>query len=672
MASDEFGKSVEFPQVSEFAEAGESYIDSPEFAAVPDEFAYPGTTNTSDNRKRGNMAALYYAAIASILMMVMNVTNGFLVPYTDPGPDGGQTQPTDAVVVPGGVEYKDVPGDETDPAIVITMAKTDGKTLYYTYVCALGQRMTPVSIHAAAYDEAGHEANPENDPDIWTSSRNEFEYTMDVSGLSGDLTLVLTGTFDKDGKEAQIVKVASVDDMALMPKTESYLQNVTRSGEVANIDYSAFFIFNENDPRMADYDLEATYFGLSWFDANKERLGGGTFVWDSGTVPEKDMIASAPGYIFNYSGYAHTDYAPDEAQYFAVDLRIVDNSTGKTYWIYGTPEIIPNAGSDIDMTEVFSEHSDWYNEKTGDYLHFGNTQGFRTHMIDSSVLFYRFVWSGGDGEGLSYTETYHQLDAVTTQQRNLMITGTKEDGYVLTELGAADPDDCYKPVYTVDYEGYAYMCHICDMDTCTTLADLNSFETMFEVQGAKFEISSVTFMEPEGHNKMIFYGDAGASWWPYDASFTYGTMFEDNPVDVNIVMTLDDEVRTSANSTVSGTVSAYIEYYGEGPMLVIRGFGPITHDTIFEWLGDVNKPSLVTSRTVGIWLEGTGEYHSRQLDPTEDPQAAAEALADSKFPGWTKIELDLKDTFLEYPDPNSQTQNPDVNNYHEEYVYKVS
>ena len=75
--ADEFGKSVEFPQVSEFAGASENYIDSPEFPACPDEFAFPGTTDTSDKRSRGKMGLLYYAAVASALFMVVNVTNGF-------------------------------------------------------------------------------------------------------------------------------------------------------------------------------------------------------------------------------------------------------------------------------------------------------------------------------------------------------------------------------------------------------------------------------------------------------------------------------------------------------------------------------------------------------------------------------------------------------------------
>ncbi len=667
--ADEFGKSVEFTKVNEFAEVKESYINSPEFPARPDEFAYPGTTGTSDKRSRGNMALLYYATVAAAILMVVNVTNGFRVPYADYGETPDNTpQQTENVIVPG--EYKDIDGEEGDPFIRILMAKTDGSTLYYSYVCALGQYMKPVSVHAAVYDADGREANPADDPDVWTGSRDVFEYMMDVSALQGDMTLVLTGTFEKDGEERQIVKTCKVDDINMFPGTESYLTLSDPSGSAANIDYTAFFLINENDPHMREYDLEVSSFYLEWYDADKQYIGGGVSVWDD-DVPEMSMIASAPGYSFAYRGPAHTDYAPDGTSYFAVGMRLTDRSTGKMYVVEGTPEAMPGASTGADMTEVLAAHHDWYNAKTGDYLHFGSSQGFRAHMIDSSVLFYRFAWSGGAGEPFTITETYHQVDMFTTEEHMFILSGSEDDGYVLTDAESSDTENCYKPVPSVDYEGYAYMCHICDLDTCSTLADLNMFMTMFEVQNAKFEISEVAF-EIGNHGKMIFYGDAGASWWPYDTQFTYSTASSDNPLDIMLSLNVADKVQTSKNSTFTGNISAYIEYYGDGPMLVINEFGPVTHNTMFEWLGDPGKPSVVTARTVGVYDAGTGQYFSTDIGPDEDAQQAAEALAKSKLKGWTVIELELHNTFLEFPNPDSSTQLPEVNNYHEEFVFKVS
>ena len=667
--ADEFGKSVEFPQVSEFAGASENYIDSPEFPACPDEFAFPGTTDTSDKRSRGKMGLLYYAAVASALFMVVNVTNGFNNPYidnvnnTDPVP-----QQTENIVVPGDVH--DIDGEEGDPFINITMAKTDGTTLYYSYICALGKNMQPVSVHAAAFDANGREANPADDPDVWTGSRNLFEYTMDVSALQGDLTLVLTGTFERDGEQHQIVKTCKVDDMNIMPETTSYLISADPSGDVTSIVYSAYFIINENDPHMREYDLEVTRFYLEWFDNDKQYIGGGISVWED-RVPEMSMIASAPGYLFDYDGFAHTDNAPDNAGYFSVNMILTDKSTGKQYDFKGEPELLASAEPDVDLTDLFAQHPDWKNEKTGDYYHFGTTQGFRVHNIGGSILFYRFTWSHDSGRVINITESYHQSDASYYTPYECLISGSEDSGYTIANKDSSDADDFYAPVGSVDYEGYAYMTGICDLDTCATLQELNMFMTMFEVQNAKFEISEVGFVSAD-HGKLVFYGDAGASWWPYDAGFTYRTNDPNNSLDSMLQFELDGKINTSASSTTSGTIMAYIEYYGEGPMLVVNDFGPITHKTMLNWLGDVNKPNKVTARTIMV-MDKDGYGSSMNIGPDDDPMEAAKSFASSAIKGkWTNIELIDQDKYLEFPNPNSSTQDPEVNNYHEEYFFRAT
>lgn len=663
MKQDEFGTCKEFAEVSEFIEAKERFISSPEFVAAPDEFAYPGTTGTSDNREKRSKknTMLYIAAVASLILSVVAATDGFMEDNIfNPIPD-----PLNPIVSPTD-NPSDVEGEPGDPAFKILYAKTDGTTLYYSYVTALGERMLPVSVYSTAIDSDGNTASPANDPDVWEGSRSAFEYTIDVSGLKGDLKLQLRGVFDKDGTEKEIIKTIDVDDIAMMPETWAMLNSEDTTAE---IHYDGFLIFNEEDPRIREYDFEVVSFNLEWYDSENNNIGGSAYVWDENSLPEISQLASAPGYTFSYYGPAHTDYAPDEARAFSVKLVVEDRSTGKWYEITPPdPIAINNNGPDIDLASVFELYPDWYDSSTGDYLHFGASKGYRAHMIDSSVLFYRFNYTYEGGSSITVTENYHKLD--TYYVNTFDVTIHESNGqYTIVYQAPNEPEMVFTPADSVGYEGYSYMSEICDLGTIDTLKTLNSFDTMFEDSNAKFAVSEISFMS-NNHGKLIFYGkDYNKSWWPYDAGFTYSTR-SDSDLSVDIVLDVE-KFNTSATSSLSGQFTCYVEYYGEQPMVVIQPFGPITQSSALKWLGDTSMPSQVTAKTIYVFKNGKGDMVNIGVDA--DPMEEARKLANKLFgSSWTNITQSNYEKYIEYRNPNSKTQNANVNNYHEEYYFEVT
>ena len=56
-----------------------------------------------------------------------------------------------------------------------------------------------------------------------------------------------------------------------------------------------------------------------------------------------------------------------------------------------------------------------------------------------------------------------------------------------------------------------------------------------------------------------------------------------------------------------------------------------------------------------------------------DPLEEARKLATKRFGNsWTNITQTDYEKFIEYRNPNSQTQNPNANNYHEEFFFEVT
>ena len=72
-------------------------------------------------------------------------------------------------------------------------------------------------------------------------------------------------------------------------------------------------------------------------------------------------------------------------------------------------------------------------------------------------------------------------------------------------------------------------------------------------------------------------------------------------------------------------------------------------------------------------MDKDGYGSSTNIGPDEDPMEAAKSFASSAIKGkWTNIELIDQDKYLEFPNPNSSTQDPEVNNYHEEYFFRAT
>ena len=526
MALDEFGKSVEFPQVSEFAEPSETFISSPEFPPLPDEFAYPGTVGTSsDSHKNKTLlkgGLLYYAAAAAVIMAVVTSTNGFTDMSPEPAPD-------EQIVAPGGA----VTPDGNDP-------QGGGDTEY--------------------------------EPDI----------TADL--------------------------VYSVP-----------------SGAWTDITYDMFFLMKADDPHMMDYDLEVDSFKLNWYDGGEAYIGGGDNVWEPNTRPDMEMLASVTGYMFNYMGPAHTDLAPDEAVYYTVVLTLTDNSTGRQYSVETELEPLQRE-SGIDFESLFAENREWYNEATGDYLHFGSVGGWKAHWIQESLLFYRFRWEGAGDNKLNLELAYSLGDRGTMSPVYSAKVEEDDQGYVITFLNEDGDQEEYRPVASVGYDGYSYMYDICDLSTVDSLATLRTFSAVFSM-GREFDLGGVSF-QADGRGKMTFTGNSGASWWQGSANFSYYTLDRSDTLPI-IVMNLDNEVRRSANSSVSGEIQARVEYYSDGPMLIVDNLVSDDYSSLLEWGGDATVPGVDSTIEINVTMNGQTAFDS--FAAGSDPGLEALNLATETF-----------------------------------------
>ena len=327
---------------------------APEYAQPAPELIGPGEfeaeQKTDSSKKRLlKLKKLMMAFTAAALFLTAFRPLGLL--FGDSGSAGTPSDPQaetapDGSGAPAEEEYV---YKEGDPFLRIAYALLDGDTVRYSYVAANDQQefdpltmrwKYPLPVYAVVTDESGRTAVPENDPDIWDSSRNLFEYEIDASGLKGDMVLTLTAAGDYDGTERKAVAKHDVIPKPPEPVIETSL-SVNAAEDSYIVDYRATFTPDEKDTN--DYDFEMTTFAAAFYDDAGEHMGGNNLAptyRDDAEPAWPDVERDGRTWIFTYSGEADL-LTPDEITKFALELDLRDKATDLPFTIFTDMADIP-------------------------------------------------------------------------------------------------------------------------------------------------------------------------------------------------------------------------------------------------------------------------------------------------------------------------------------------
>lgn len=204
----------------------------------------------------------------------------------------------------------------------------------------------PISVYAAVSDATGRTVAPENDPDVWESSRSAFEYSVDASDLEGELTLTLTAVYTEEGEERQTKAVIPLAELPPEPGMHAELALAESGG----IRYRAEFTPQPGDDH--DYRLEARNFSLVWFDENGLDCGQ-TVVWDWDTLPTLSGSSAEGGYTAVYDGPAQIEWPNDEAVEFCARLTLWDETSRFPYTVDSNRIVLPSEPTLSGTLEVF-------------------------------------------------------------------------------------------------------------------------------------------------------------------------------------------------------------------------------------------------------------------------------------------------------------------------------
>ena len=193
-------------------------------------------------------------------------------------------------------------------------------------------------------------------------------------------------------------------------------------------------------------------------------------------------------------------------------------------------------------------------------------------------------------------ESYYKLDEPHYDSYVMNIEDTG-DGYRFSRLSDGAE---FVPAQNVSYEGYGYMVNICDYDLTETMLYLGSFNTMFRMTGSSFEIEEIDFIDGS-HAVLKPYGSSGSSWWPGNITCSYDNPEPDSPLAAVVRLDIPSFINTSSSSQFMGVLTASVEYYGEGVMLVLRpDEGFVDHNTIMMWEGETEEVETKASETVHL------------------------------------------------------------------------
>lgn len=340
----EFGEhSEEYPVMREPAYIpGEEWLsadnaNAPEDTSPAPEITLPGNFS-SDNRDRADrrrrrLKKLMFAFAAACIMFVAFKPLG-LFKSTQAGGDIPPEEPENTFSLD---DITDIPGDDDEPSIRIDYALLNGDTVEYSYFVLPGESqwneggmisggwVYPVSVEAKVVDETGNTAYASDNPDIWEGSRGAFIYTVDAAGLTGEMKLVLTGSFTHNGTDKAVTAVRSVDIKP--PEADTYAEVEAEADDSFTVSYHAKMTPQTSDKTA--YDLETTAFYFSWYDENEEYMGGNGSVWnenDESVLPQPVFENSS--YNISYEGPSSLSEAGDTVGYFSVVLELKDRNTG--------------------------------------------------------------------------------------------------------------------------------------------------------------------------------------------------------------------------------------------------------------------------------------------------------------------------------------------------------
>ena len=334
----EFGEhSEEYPVMREPAYIpGEEWLsadnaNAPEDTSPAPEITLPGNFS-SDNRDRADrrrrrLKKLMFAFAAACIMFVAFKPLG-LFKSTQAGGDIPPEEPENTFSLD---DITDIPGDDDEPSIRIDYALLNGDTVEYSYFVLPGESqwneggmisggwVYPVSVEARVVDETGNTAYASDNPDIWESSRGAFIYTVDAAGLTGEMKLVLTGSFTHNGTDKAVTAVRSVDIKP--PEADTYAEVEAEADDSFTVSYHAKMTPQTSDKTA--YDMETTAFYFSWYDENEEYMGGNGSVWnenDESVLPQPVFENSS--YNISYEGPSSLSEAGDTVGYFSVVLEL--------------------------------------------------------------------------------------------------------------------------------------------------------------------------------------------------------------------------------------------------------------------------------------------------------------------------------------------------------------
>ena len=336
------------PEAPEHSLIPESFgSDAPEATPPPEEYA-SGAVEERDHRR-----AKRFRFSGNAILAVLAVFALALAAKPMDAAEAEADVVSEAAVEP--VAVIDEPEPEAEPAVTampgdleltIDYAILDGDTVEYLYSFDRHEVDYPITIYAKITDSFGNTAAPEYDPDVWDSSRSRFTYTMDVTGLSGDMTLEITAVFTRDGAEKSVTAVHSVIPKPPAAQTDASVVVTSADESSAVIDYEAHFIPDPADP--VDYDLVITGFGIGWYGGDGTRQGYSRGVWEEDTEPS--VTRTQDGWAFAYSGPAAINAGPDGAELFTIVLDLYDSATGVTFTVETDPTVIPD--NSLDEPEI--------------------------------------------------------------------------------------------------------------------------------------------------------------------------------------------------------------------------------------------------------------------------------------------------------------------------------
>lgn len=293
-----------------------------EYTPPPPEFPRGLTTSEEPPRKKRRV---WQKLIAAALVGTMGFVLYGAAPES-PAPEKSTAPPESGPVE---TEPTAPVEDGSLPAIDIGYALTDGTTIYYSYFVNVPgngepeeERYWPVTVHAEAEDGDGRKTAAEDD--VWEFARvSEFAYEMDAAGLTGDLTLTITGDGELDGEAYTVRASAPIEPM---PQGEALaFLWITDDGTA---DFKALVSTSEDDPH--EYDLEPLMLWAEAFDADHQRIGGFWSLEDLSELTDESFVESGNReYVFHRMD--KIGEPPERAKYCSFRVYLRDRSNGYIY-----------------------------------------------------------------------------------------------------------------------------------------------------------------------------------------------------------------------------------------------------------------------------------------------------------------------------------------------------